>query len=678
MVDLKKIASKWQAKWDKAKVFKARESSLGKSSQKKKKFYMLDMFLYPSGKLHMGHIRTYSISDAYARYKRMQGYNVLFPVGYDSFGLPAENAAIKNKVHPRKWTYDRINEMKIQQRQLGFSYDWDREVITCNEDYYKWNQWIFLKFYEKGLAYKKKALVNWCEHCGTVLANEQVIDGKCWRCHNNVTVKELEQWFFKITEYADELLKDLKKLEHWPDRVKVMQENWIGKSDGTLIDFRLMGSNDPLTVFTTRPDTLYGVTFLVLSPMHPRLMELVKGNEHEEDVRKFAIEFVIKDRFANDAEKKGLYTGRHAVNPVTNEKIPIYTANFVLMDYGTGVIMGVPAHDQRDFDFARKYKLPMRVVIQPRVDWKISQDKMIKAYDEDGVLVNSEKFDGMKNKEAIERINDYLEQSNIGKRASKYKLRDWLISRQRYWGTPIPIIYCKECGMLPVPEKDLPVRLPEKTEFTGTGNPLATVSEFVNVKCYKCGKLARRETDTMDTFVDSSWYFLRYCSPKEKKFAFDKKKTAIWMPVDQYVGGIEHAILHLLYSRFFVKALRDLKYIHIYEPFTRLFAHGMVTKEGSVMSKSRGNVVDPGEMIERYGPDVLRLYLLSVSAPEKDMEWTDEGVEGSNRFLLRLFTLADEKNKIKSKAIESRMHKTINGVSEDIEGFRYNAANCIF
>ncbi len=666
MVDLKKIASKWQAKWEKSKVFKPKQG--------KKRFYMLDMFPYPSGKLHMGHVRTYSISDAYARYKRMKGYDVLFPIGYDSFGLPAENAAIKQGVHPMKWTLSRIAEMKSQQKQLGFSYDWAREVITCNPEYYKWNQWIFLKFYQKGLAYKKKALVNWCEHCKTVLANEQVIDGKCWRCHSNVGVKELEQWFFKITKYADELLKDLKRLEHWPERVKAMQENWIGKSDGTLIEFKLLGSNEPLTVFTTRPDTIYGSTFLLISPLHPRLIELVKGNEHEQEVKKFITEFAVRGRFANDDEKTGLYIGRHAINPVTNEKIQIYVANFVLMDYGTGIVMGVPAHDQRDFEFARKYKLPVKVVIKPRADWKMDGDKMINAFVDEGVLVNSGQFDGMKSKEAMSKINQFLEEKKIGKTASQYKLRDWLISRQRYWGTPIPIIYCKDCSTVPVPEKDLPVRLPEEVEFTGTGNPLENAANFVNVKCPRCNKDARRETDTMDTFVDSSWYFLRYCSPGEKNLPFDRKKAAAWMPVDQYIGGIEHAILHLLYARFFTKALRDMKLIRIDEPFTRLLAHGMVTKEGSVMSKSKGNVVDPGEMMDKYGVDVLRLYVLSVSGPEKDMEWSQEGIEGSQRFLSRLFALANDKISKKNKSVESRMHKTIMEVTDDIENFRYNNA----
>lgn len=664
MVDLRKIAGKWQAKWEKARVFR---SKLGK-----KKMFVLDMFPYSSGKLHMGHARTYTISDAYARFKRMQGFNVLFPIGYDSFGLPAENAAIKNNIHPRIWTLARIKEMKEQQKQLGFSYDWSREVITCEPDYYKWNQWIFLQMFKKDLAYRGKALVNWCEHCQTVLANEQVENGRCWRCHNNVDVKELEQWFFKITRYADELLKDIRKLKDWPERVKVMQENWIGKSEGSLIDFRLLGSNKPLTVFTTRPDTIYGATFVLLSPMYPRLFELVKGNEHEEDVKKFVRDFVIKGRLS--LEELGLYIGRHAINPMTNEKIPVYVANFVMMDYGTGCIMGVPAHDQRDFGFARKYKLRIKVVIQPKAEWKINPEKMIKAYDEEGILVNSGEFNGLKSKEAIGKMNDYLEARKIGKKAVMFKIRDWLISRQRYWGTPIPIIYCKHCGILAVDEKELPVRLPENVEFTGTGNPLEKAASFVNVKCPRCKKDARRETDTMDTFVDSSWYFLRYCSPSEKKMPFDKKKADEWMPVDQYIGGIEHAILHLLYARFFTKVLRDMKLVNVREPFSRLLAHGMVTKDNSVMSKSKGNVVDPGEMITRYGADVLRLYLLSVSSPERDMEWNDYGIEGCNRFLHKLFALAEDKSKVKNKAIESKMHKTIRDVGEEIGVFRYNNA----
>lgn len=683
MVDFNKIAKKWQKKWEEKGIFKVKEDS------KKKKFYCLEMYPYPSSTLHMGHLRNYSLGDALARFKRMQGFNVMYPMGYDAFGLPAENAAIKHKVDPEKWTLDNIDKIKEQQKSLGFSYDWSRQIQSCTEDYYKWNQWIFLKFYEKKLAYRKNAVVNWCNSCGTVLANEQVIDGKCWRCHDDVAEKELEQWFFKITEYADELLRDLEKLKHWPKRVKVMQENWIGKSHGVEVNFKIKDTKKIISTFTTRPDTIFGVIALVFAVEHPMVFELIKGTKYEKPVLGFITKTKkrsMKERASEEVEKNGIFIGKYVVNPVNNEEIPIFVADYALMEYGTGAVMVVPAHDQRDFEFAKKYKLPIRVVITPK-QYELKSEKMNRAYVEEGILVNSDKFNGMNNLDAIEKISKWMEKEKIGKRTVQYKLRDWLISRQRYWGTPIPMIHCSTCGIVPVPYENLPVKLPKNVKFTGAGNPLETSEKFVNVKCPKCAGKARRETDTMDTFVDSSWYFFRYCSPNEAKLPFDKKASAYWMPVDQYIGGIEHAILHLLYARFFTKALRDLGLTNVDEPFSRLMTQGMVIKDGAKMSKSIGNVVDPAEITGKYGADTGRLFILFAAMPEKELEWNDKGVNGAYRFLNRIYNLVNDnikdisldsyvKDKLneKDKFILSKMHSTIKNVTENIENFKYNLA----
>ncbi len=680
----KKIEHKWQLEWERSGIFKVKPDS------KKPKYYVLEMFPYPSGKLHMGHVRNYAIGDTFARYKRMRGFNVLYPMGYDAFGLPAENAAIKNNSHPKPWTKKSISMMQEQQKMLGLSYDWDRLVITADPDYYRWNQWIFLKMYEKGLVYRKKAPINFCPKCNTVLANEQVIDGKCWRCKTPVEIRTLEQWFFKITEYADELLEDLDKLEGWPERVKTMQRNWIGKSKGTLIYFPFADNpKEKVPIFTTRPDTLYGVTFMVYAPEHPKVLELVEGTEYEKPVKEFIKKVLIEDRFsrtAEDKEKEGLFIGKYAVNPVTGDKIPIYIANFVLPDYGTGAIMAVPAHDQRDFEFAKKYNIPIKVVITPE-GHTLNPEKMLRAYTEQGVLINSGEFNGWNNLEAIDAISEYLEKKGLGKRTIQYKLRDWLISRQRYWGTPIPVVYCDKCGIVPVPEKDLPVKLPEDVKFTGKGNPLNTSKTFVDTICPKCGGPARRETDTMDTFVDSSWYFYRYCSPRYDKEPFDKREVSYWMPVDQYIGGIEHAVLHLMYARFFTKVLRDIGLVGIDEPFKNLLTQGMVLKDGAKMSKSLGNIVDPGYIIERYGTDTARMFMLSAALPEKELEWSDAGVESIYRFLSRVYEIVTENdskanfNEIDDKNLNSRdkfilakTQKIISSVTEHIEKFELNLA----
>lgn len=679
-LNLKSIAKKWQNVWKETHAFKVSEDP------SKKKFYCLEMFPYPSGKLHMGHVRNYSLGDSYARFKRMQGYNVLYPMGYDSFGLPAENAAIKHKEDPEEWTASCISMMREQQEQLGFSYDWDRIVETYKPEYYKWNQWIFLKFYEKGLVYRKKSAVNWCPHCKTVLANEQVIDGRCWRCHTKVEVKHIEQWFLKITAYADELLKDLDQLD-WPERVKVMQRNWIGRSEGTLVNFKLENSDKNLQVFTTRPDTLFGVTFLVIAPEHPIVPELIKGTDKEEEVKEFVRRVVIEEkatRTAEDKEKEGIFTGKYAVNPVNGEKVPIYLANFVLLDYGTGIVMAVPTHDQRDFEFAKKYNIPMKLVIKPK-DKDLKVEDMKEAYEGEGVLINSGDFNGLDNEEAKEKITKYLEEKGWGKKTVQYKLRDWLISRQRYWGTPIPMIKCPKHGYVPVPYEDLPVLLPKDVQFTGEGNPLKTSENFVKTKCPICGEEAERETDTMDTFFDSSWYFLRYTSPREDKLPFNKEAVKYWMPVDQYIGGIEHAVLHLLYSRFFTKALRDIGLLDFDEPFKRLLTQGMVLKDGEAMSKSKGNVVDPGEIIDKYGPDTARFFVLSAASPEKELEWSTEGVDKVYKFLnkvLEAFSGLKKTNEeinyenlnSKEKYILSKTHSLIKEIAEDITNFRTNIA----
>ena len=675
MVNFKEIAKKWQERWEKSKIFEVKEDS------KKKKFYCLEMYPYPSGSgLHMGHARNYCIGDAFARYKRMQGFNVLYPMGYDSFGLPAENAAIKAKSHPKIFTEEAIKSFIKQQHELGLSYDWSRVIMSHDPNYYRWDQWIFLKMYEKGLVYRKKSIVNWCPKCNTVLANEQVHDGRCWRHEDtDVEVRDLEQWFFKITDYAEELLNDIEKLAGWPEDVKIMQRNWIGKSEGTLVEFPLKNSNDKIPIFTTRVDTLYGVTFMVYAPEHPNVLELVKGTKYEEPVKKFINKVLIEDRFmrtAEDKEKEGMFIGKYAVNPLTNEEIPIYIANFVLLEYGTGAIMAVPTHDQRDFEFAKKFKIPMKVVINPP-DYDLNVEKMARAYLDDGFLVNSGEFDGMSNKEAIPEINQYLEKKGIGKITVQYKLKDWLISRQRFWGCPIPMVYCGKCGIVPVAEKGLPVKLPEDFKFTiGKGNPLEHCEEFVNAKCPKCSGKAKRETDTMDTFVDSSWYFLRYCDPKNDKLPFEPKKAAYWMPIDMYIGGKEHATMHLIYFRFFTKFLRDLGLLKIDEPAPMLFNQGMLHKNGVVMSKSKGNVVIPEEVAEKYGIDTARLFLLFVASPDKDMEWSDEGIEGIFRFVNKFYNLVSGKKITKeiTKKEESKLNKTVKELTGYFESMVFNKA----
>ena len=683
MVDFNKIAKKWQKKWENKKIFNVKED------KKKKKFYCLEMYPYPSNTLHMGHLRNYSLGDALARFKRMMGFNVLYPMGYDAFGLPAENAAIENKVDPEKWTWNNIRSIKKQQQEIGFSYDWSRQIQSCTEDYYKWNQWIFLKFYEKGLAYRKNAVVNWCNSCGTVLANEQVEGGKCWRCKSDVEEKELEQWFFKITKYADQLLGDLDKLEHWPERVKVMQKNWIGKSYGVDIFFKLKDNGNVLPTFTTRPDTIYSVTFIVIAPEHPLVLELVKGTKCEKEtlntIKKIKKQSIAERTTPEGKDKIGCFLGKYAINPVNGEKIPIYLANFVIMDYGTGIVMA-DAHDQRDFEFARKYNIPLKFVISEDGS-KMDADNATQAHTGDGILFDSGNFSGMNNREAIEPIAKWMERNKYGKRIVQYKLRDWLISRQRYWGTPIPMIYCDKCGVVPVPYKDLPVKLPKNVKFTGRGNPLETANNFVNCKCPNCKSKARRETDTMDTFVDSSWYFIRFCSPKYDESPFDKKISNYWMAVDQYIGGIEHAILHLLYARFFTKALRDLGLIDVDEPFSKLMTQGMVIKDGAKMSKSLGNVVDPAEITDNYGPDTGRLFILFAALPEKELDWSDKGVNGAFRFLNKVYNLVDSNIKNislnghgdgklneKDRFVFSKMHITIKSVTENIENFKYNMA----
>lgn len=637
--DFNKIEKKWQKKWEEDQIYKITRD------ESKTKYYCLEMFPYPSGKLHMGHVRNYSIGDVVARFKRMRGYNVLHPMGWDAFGLPAENAAIKHGIHPSKWTWENITNMKKQLKELGISYDWNREVASCHPDYYKWTQWFFLKFYEKGLAYKKKAPVNWCPSCATVLANEQVINGECERCGTSVEKRELSQWFFKITDYADRLLQDLEKLPGWPEKVKTMQHNWIGKSEGVEIIFKAERTGDEIPVFTTRQDTVFGVTYIVFAPEHPLVIKLVQGTPYENQVKAFIKEmekYNEKMRTSEETEKRGIFTGQYAINPINGERIPIWITNYVLMEYGTGAVMGVPAHDQRDFEFARKYGIPIRVVIQPEEE-PLKEDNMTQAYAGDGIMVNSGPFNGLKNYEGLVKIADYMEEKGIGKRKVNYRLRDWLISRQRYWGAPIPIIYCDKCGTVPVPEKDLPVILPDNVEFNPRGvSPLIDCEEFLNTNCPVCGGPAKRETDTMDTFVCSSWYFLRFTSPHSSELPFKKEDVDYWMPVDQYIGGVEHAILHLMYARFFTKVLYDMGYVNTEEPFTNLLTQGMVIKEGAKMSKSKGNVVSPEEIVGKYGADTARLFILFASPPERDLDWSDQGVEGSFRFLNRVWRLVNE------------------------------------
>jgi len=671
----KDIEGKWQRYWAEKRLYEV------KADASQKKFYCLEMFPYPSGRIHMGHVRNYAIGDVIARYKRMQGYNVLHPMGWDAFGLPAENAAIKHGVHPADWTYENINYMREQLQKLGLSYDWQREITTCEPWYYKWNQWFFLKMYERSLAYKKSSLVNWCPSCETVLANEQVIDDRCWRCDNPVTEKELEQWFFRITAYADELLKEIESLIGWDERVKVMQANWIGRSEGIEVDFKVAGSDRSIRIFTTRQDTIYGATFISIARRHPLLKELV---EERDLLRR------IESLSDNPDEKEGVFIGRYAINPLTGEKIPIWAANFVLMEYGTGAIMAVPAHDQRDLEFAKRYNLPIKVVIVPeerdedrssiKPEGAALDRTITKAYEDEGILVDSGMFSGLHSVEARERIAEFIERKGLGRRVINYRLKDWGISRQRYWGTPIPVVYCGRCGIVPVPEDELPVVLPRGGSFTGRGgNPLSTIRDFVNTRCPSCGGSAQRETDTMDTFVDSSWYFIAYAIKKngrglneggdyiDLRSAINNPQSPInyWMPVDQYIGGIEHAVLHLLYSRFFTKVLRDIGLINIDEPFKNLLTQGMVIKDGAKMSKSKGNVVDPDYLIDRYGADTVRLFCLFAAPPEKDLEWSDQGVEGAQRFLNRVWWVVHkEKHRlsITKKEDVSGLHLTTQGL----------------
>lgn len=681
-----KIEKKWQQKWNDEGIFRASN----KTDQKK--YYILSMFPYPSGKLHMGHVSNYSIADAITRYKLTQGFNVMQPMGYDSFGMPAENYAIENNSHPRITTEENIEHMRKQFDAIGFGLDWDREVSTCRPDYYKWGQWLFKRMYEKGLAYKKSSFVNWCDECQTVLANEQVEDGKCWRCDSTVRQKELEQWFFKITDYAEELL-DFSKVIDWPEKVKTMQKNWIGRSKGTNIFFKLEKSDETIEVFTTRPDTIFGCTFMALPPEHPLVGKWLKSEPTDSKMRQFCDKVMNEDkllRTADDTTKEGIFSGRFAINPVNGEKVQIWITNYVLMDYGTGAVMAVPAHDQRDFDFAKKYDIPLKLVIQnPEQDLVLAE--MTTAYVEPGVLVNSGKFDGMSSVESQKAISQWMEAEGMAEQTVTYRLRDWGVSRQRYWGNPIPVIYCEKCGTVLVPDADLPVELPEEVEVGKTRqNPLLSVEDWVNTTCPECGGPARRETDTMDTFVDSSWYFARYTDAHNTQLPFSKENADYWLPVDQYIGGIEHACMHLLYARFFHKFMRDIGMVSSDEPFARLLTQGMVTKDGAKMSKSKGNVVDPQYIIDRYGADTVRVFMLFASPPEKDVEWSDEGAKGSFRFLNRVWRIFQENiDVIKEFAgkpvdgdVSSHMkklrfssHFTIKKVIEDIENrMQFNTA----
>ena len=714
-----KIEEKWQTKWEKKKTFKVTED------KDKQKYYLLEMFPYPSGKIHIGHVRNYTIGDVVARYKRMRGFNVLHPMGWDAFGLPAENAAIEHKIHPLKWTNENIAHMKKQLKRMGLSYDWDREVSTCEPKYYRWEQLFFIWMYEKGLAYKKRSTVNYCGKCETVLANEQVEAGLCWRCSTEVTEKTLDQWFFKITAYVEELLEYCDKLPGWPEKVLTMQKNWIGKSYGCEVDFPMAEGKGSIKVFTTRQDTLFGATFMLVAAEHPLVMELAKGKPCEKEVVRFVEKVKKQDKLMRTSEyyeKEGLFLESYCKNPLTGKEMPIYAANFVLADYGTGCVMAVPTHDQRDFEFAKKFNLPLIVVIQPK-DKALDPAMMTEAYVDEGVLVNSGQFNGMENTKVLEVIADFLEKEGKGKRTIQYRLRDWGISRQRYWGAPIPMINCDKCGIVPVPEKDLPVILPENVKLSsGGGSPLAALTEFVETKCPQCGGKAKRETDTMDTFVESSWYFDRFCCPDfDSKPGLERKKLDYWMPVDQYIGGVEHAILHLLYARFYTKMLRDFGVIGADEPFTNLLTQGMVCKETikckehgylfpeqvndgkchicgkpviigktEKMSKSLKNVIDPDYLIKTYGADTARIFCLFAAPPEKDLEWSDQGVEGSFRFLNRLWRIfteyLEDVKSLKSpdaglalegewKNLRRKTHQTIRKVTIDIEDrFHFNTA----
>jgi leucyl-tRNA synthetase len=712
------IEAAWQRYWEEHRLFQCAEDP------SRKKYYLLEMFPYPSGRIHMGHVRNYTIGDVVARYKMLQGFNVLHPMGWDAFGMPAENAAMQSKTHPAEWTYNNIDIMRRQLKRMGFSYDWGRELATCDLIYYKWEQWLFLKMFERGLAFRKRSFVNWCSTCQTVLANEQVENGLCWRCKREVTQKELEQWFFRITQYADELLASLDKLAGWPERVLTMQRNWIGRSLGTEIDFAIEGSSEHITVFTTRPDTLYGATFMSIAPENPLALKLSAGTAQAGAVRAFVKKIIKQDkavRSAEDLEKEGCFTGACCINPATGFRMPIYVANFVLMEYGTGAVMAVPAHDQRDFEFAKKYGLEIKVVIQPE-GAGLDPAAMTAAYVDEGVMVNSSQFCGQRNTAAMQAITDYLAARGQGRRAVNFRLRDWGISRQRYWGAPIPIIYCPTCGLVPVPEKDLPVVLPRTVSLEVLGrSPLADCPEFVNTTCPACGKPAQRETDTMDTFVESSWYFERYACPGYDRGPLEPASVRYWMPVDQYIGGIEHAVLHLLYARFFTKVLRDIGLVEVDEPFVNLLTQGMVCMETysceacgwlfpedvvdgacrtcgrpvrigrtEKMSKSTRNVVDPEKLIERYGADTARLFCLFAAPPEKDLEWSDRGVEGCYRFLQRVWRLVSDNRELLQqaaaagqpaaedaavRALRRKTHQTIRKVTDDIETrFHFNTA----
>lgn len=658
------IEAKWQKYWEENKTFKV------EMDKDKPKSYVLEMFPYPSGNLHMGHVRNYSIGDVIARFRTMKGFNVLHPMGWDSFGMPAENAAIKHNIPPKKWTLENIANMTRQLKALGLSYDWDREVTTCKEDYYKWTQWFFELFYKRGLAVKKESAVNWCDTCNTVLANEQVIDGKCWRCDHEVVKKDLSQWFFKITDYADELLKDLDLLPGWPERVKTMQHNWIGRSEGLEFSFEIPALNDTVAVYTTRPDTAYGVTFMALAAEHPLIKKICENNPKADEINAFCERVRNQseiERTSSESEKEGVFTGVYCINPFTGRKVEIWVTNYVLYDYGTGAVMGVPTGDQRDWMFADKYGIEKIVTICP-IGKELKLEEMTCAYEEkEGMLVNSGEFTGMEMHKAMSAIMDKAEAEGFGKRRVNYRLRDWLISRQRYWGAPIPIIYCPHCGEVLVPEDQLPVRLPEDVSFTaGAKSPLATSEEFVHCKCPKCGADATRETDTMDTFLCSSWYYLRYTDAHNDKKPFDKELNNYWGPVDQYIGGIEHAILHLLYSRFFVKVLRDAGLVDYDEPFSNLLTQGMVIKDGAKMSKSLGNVVSPEEILSKYGADTARLFILFAAPPERELEWSDQGVEGSFRFLNRIWRIVQAFEAVLAQKVTEYDHSNLNEADKDL------------
>jgi len=705
--DPNKIEKKWQKKWETDKVFNVNEDP------KKQKYYVLEMYPYPTSSLHMGHLRNYSIGDSFARFKRMNGYNVLYPMGYDSFGLPAENAAIDHGAIPEEWTEKNIKAIIEQQKRIGLSYDWTRLIFSHSIDYYKWDQWFFLKFFEKGLAYREKSYVNWCPKCNTVLANEQVQGGKCWRCSETVEQNFLTQWFLKIRAYAEELLGGLEKVD-WPEKVKTMQRNWIGRSAGSVIRFPIVGEKRTINIFTTRPDTLYGVTFMVFAPEHPWVRDWVKGTVYEKDFDIFYNEVMKQDRFERtnlEIEKKGLFIGKYAVNPINNEEVPIYIGNFVIYEYGAGAVMAVPAHDQRDFEFAKEYNIPIKIVIQP-YDFELKSEKMIRAYESDGILYNSDEFNGIENQSAKNAITGKLEKIGMGDPTINYKLRDWLISRQRYWGCPIPIIYCKDCGTMPVPYEDLPVLLPKDVKFTGKGNPLETSESFINTQCPKCSKMGRRETDTMDTFVDSSWYFFRFADPLSTDFPYRKKVVDYWMNVDQYIGGIEHAIMHLLYARFFTKVTRDLGLHSFDEPFQRLLTQGMINKthpycskcgtfaikaymneekcnrcgttyslKSVKMSKSLGNTVDPIGIMKEYGADAARFFILFGASPKSGLEWSDDGVDYAFRFIRNTFLMLAEppENKrsnytISDTLIKYILNKTLKDFTENIERIAIRSA----